>query len=141
MDKIICVPIYKAPVIDTLINWYNTFIGVRGKYFMECPRCGEEITDGTECKKCRKGAVPPKEMEIQYKEFKISELLDIRMTSHISSGEEIKKSEFVPEKGDGSNRAARASKEPYDKKTLLVVTVVISLLAVIAGFYLLRFLF
>lgn len=108
---------------------------------MECPHCGEEITAGNECKKCGKAAESPKEMEIKYKEFKVSELLDIRMTSHIPSRKEMKKTEPAPEKRDGSNRNAYPIREPSAKKPLLVVTAVIAFLAVVAGFYLLRFLF
>jgi hypothetical protein len=108
---------------------------------MECPHCREEIPEGEECPKCREGGVPPQEMEIQYKEFKVSELLDIRMASHAPTRERMKPPEPMPGKVDGSNRAAHASKEPSGKKVLLVVTAVIALLAAAAGIYMLRVLF
>jgi len=108
---------------------------------MECPHCGEKITVGKECQECGKGVLHPKEMEIQYKEFKVSELLDIRMTSHVPSLEGMKKPEPAPEGGNGTTRPAQASKKPSGRRALLVVTAVIVLLAAVAGFYLLRFLF
>lgn len=108
---------------------------------MECPSCGEEIKAGKECQECGKRAVPPKEMEIQYKEFKVSELLDIRMTSHVPSRDGMERLGPVPEKGIGSNRAGQAGKKPSAQKDLLIVIAVIVLFAAVAGFYLLRFLF
>jgi hypothetical protein len=107
---------------------------------MECPRCGEEIKSGKECEKCGKRAVASKKMEVQYKDFKVSELLDIKMTSHVSR-DGIEKPAPVLEKGVGSSRPAQAGKRPSAQKALLIVTAVIAVLAVVAGFYLLRFLF
>lgn len=108
---------------------------------MECPLCGEEITAGKECQKCGKRHLPSKEMEVQYKEFKVSELLDIRMTSPLPSKTQIKKPGHAQGKADGSIRPAHPNKRPSGKKALLVMTAVIAILAVVAGFYLLRFLF
>jgi hypothetical protein len=110
---------------------------------MECPRCGEEMAAGKECQnqKCGKGALPAKEMEVQYKEFKVSELLDIRMTSPPPSGAEGEKPEYAQGKADGSVRPAHPNKGPSARKMPLVLAAFIALLAVVAGFYLLRFLF
>jgi ribosomal protein L32 len=108
---------------------------------MVCPCCGEEIRSGRECEKCGKGAVASKKMEVQYKDFKVSELLDIKMTSHVPSRDGIEKPEPMPEKGVGSNRAAQTGKRPSAQKALLIVTAFIAVFAVVAGFYLLRFLF
>jgi hypothetical protein len=141
MGKTGSVPVYKAPVINTSINWYNSPIGVRGKYFMECPCCGEEITTGNKCKKCGKGNLPSKEMEVQYKEFKVSELLEIRMPSPAPQGEGMKNPEPAPASEDGSIRTGKAEEKPAAKKSHIFMFAIIALLAALAGFCLLKFLF
>lgn len=128
-------------MINTSINWYNTPIGVRGMYFMECPHCGEEITTGNKCKKCGKETLPSKEMEVQYKEFKVSELLDIRMPGSALHGEGMKNSEPPPAGGDGVNRTGKAKEEPAARKSHIFMFAIIALLVVLAGFCLLKFLF
>lgn len=112
-------------------------------YFMECPHCEEEITTGNKCKKCGKETLPSKEMEVQYKEFKVSELLDIRMPSPALHGEGMKNPEPEPEPatGDGANRTGKAKEEPAARKSHIFMFAIIALLVVLAGVCLLKFLF
>jgi len=108
---------------------------------MECPHCGEELRGGNECKKCGKSVFPSKEMEVQYKEFKVSELLDIRMTSPVSPNKGMKNHEPAPWSMDGSNGTCTTEETQTMKRTRFFVFAIIVLLAAMAGFYLLRFLF
>ena len=107
---------------------------------MECPHCGEEIRKGEECKRCAKKVVPSKEMEVQYKEFKVSELLDIRMTSPVSPREGMKNHEPAPGNKDGLNRACQGEKEQKTKQSHILVLAIIAFLAAVVVFYLLKLL-
>ena len=106
---------------------------------MKCPHCGEEIPGGNECKKCGKRILASKEMEVQYKEFKVSELLDIRMPSSGLHIEGTGNPEPAPVNEDGPN--SQAKKEPAAKKTHIFTYSVIAILAAIAAFFLLKYLF
>ncbi len=106
---------------------------------MKCPDCGEEIGTGKACEKCGKDVVPSKGVEVEYKDFKISELLDIKMTGGVSSGKTMKKHGSAQEKEGGSEKAIPAE-EKTSGKELLVLTSVIVILAAMAGAYLLGFL-
>ena len=108
---------------------------------MECPHCGEEISSGNECKKCSRRFVPSEEMEIQYKEFKVSELLDIRMTGTVSRKEGRKGLEPAPGNRDGSGRAGQIERNPAEKKPPIVVFPIIAFIGAVVGFYLLNVLF
>ena len=97
---------------------------------MKCPKCGEETEAGQKCGKCGKDTGAFQEMEVEYKDFKVSELLDIKVTPHASEGESGKKPEPT------------AEKQPAEKKkiSMPLSTFLILVLAAIAGFILLKFL-
>ncbi|HXX80724.1 MAG TPA: hypothetical protein VEI46_04195 [Thermodesulfovibrionales bacterium] len=107
---------------------------------MDCPHCGEEIRGGNKCKKCGKKFLPSKEMEVQYKEFRVSELLDIKMTSSASQQKALKNHDPAPRNVDGSTETCTPEERRPMKRTRLFVFAIIALLAAMAGFYLLRFL-
>jgi ribosomal protein L32 len=107
---------------------------------MECPHCGEEMRRGEECKKCGKEVVPSNEMEVQYKEFKVSELLDIRMTSPVSTKEGMKNHEPAPGNKDGLHTAGQGEKEQKTRQSHILVLAIIAFLAAVAVFYLLKLL-
>jgi hypothetical protein len=79
-------------------------------------------------------------MEVQYKDFKVSELLDIKMTKQTPSGKEMEKPRAVQEKV--LKKTLPEVPQPAAKKIPgIVVTAGIVVLAAIAVFFLLRFLF
>jgi len=94
---------------------------------------------GKTCAKCGKEALPPKGLEVEYKEFKISELLDIKMTGRVSSGTQVKKQATAQEREGGFEKAIPAERKTPGNK-LFAVAAAIVVIAMIAGFYLLRFL-
>ena len=52
---------------------------------MQCPHCGNELSGATLCSKCgRKVSLPKRDIEVEYKEFKVSELLEIRKSQQAS---------------------------------------------------------
>jgi hypothetical protein len=58
---------------------------------MQCPHCGNEVSGAMLCSKCGRKVSPPKrDIEVEYKEFKVSELLEIRKPQQAS-----------PDKGTG----------------------------------------
>ena len=97
---------------------------------MKCPHCCEDIGAGQACGKCGKDAGSFQEMEVQYKDFKLSELLDIKVTKHVPAGEAVGKPEPAQEKNS----------EGKKKISIPYFTVLIIVLAAIAGFWLLRLL-
>ena len=106
---------------------------------MKCPECGAEIGSGRTCEKCGKEVLPPKGLEVEYKEFRISELLDIKMTGRVSSGKPVKRQAAAEERGGGVEKAIPSERKLSGKK-LIAVAAAIVIIATITGFYLLRFL-
>jgi methionyl-tRNA synthetase len=99
---------------------------------MECPHCGEKTRDGKTCESCGKELAPSQGVEVKYKDFKISELLDIKLRKQVPAGQEIPEPETRQMKQKAKSSAGK-------KRSGVVVTVV--LIAVTAAvFFLLRFL-
>jgi hypothetical protein len=97
-----------------------------------CPHCGKETRDVKSCENCGKDLAPSQGVEVLYKDFKVSELLDIKLRKQVPAGQE------TPEPGAGQvKQQAKSSAEK--KRSGLVVTAVIVAVA-IAAFFLLRFL-
>lgn len=58
---------------------------------MKCPRCDTDTTGKRKCSKCGLDASPQEEIEVEYKDFKTLELLEIRRKKQAAHGyEEIK---------------------------------------------------
>jgi hypothetical protein len=106
---------------------------------VKCPHCGEEIREGKACEKRGKESVPSNGMEVQYKEFKVSEMLDIKMPVRATSGKPAHKSETLQEKEAGVKKASSPSeKHSGDKRLVIVIAVVIIIIFVIASLFLLK---
>ena len=105
---------------------------------MKCQECGKEAGAGMACKNCGKEAGPPKAVEVEYKNFKISELLDIKMSRHISSGKSTNKQGPMLAKAVRRERSLPVGHKTPGVRSLLVLTTVIVVLVLIAGFYLLK---
>lgn len=107
---------------------------------MKCPHCGKETKVGKACDNCGRGLAPSQGMEVQYKDFKVSELLDIKVGQQSPSGNMVKK-EGSGHKIDRETKNYPASgMQAAGKKRLgLGMTAVIVILAAIALFFLLKF--
>jgi DNA-directed RNA polymerase subunit RPC12/RpoP len=57
------------------------------KEAMKCSRCGADLKDKDICGKCGKKFDSGPEIEIEYKDFKVSEYLEIRKREHKTSSE------------------------------------------------------
>ena len=107
---------------------------------MKCPHCGKETKVGKACDNCGGGLAPSQGMEVQYKDFKVSELLDIKVGQHSPAGNRVKK-EGSGHKIDRETKNDPASgKQAAGKKRLgLGMTAVIVIIAAIALFFLFKF--
>lgn len=94
---------------------------------MKCPKCDNDVTGETKCSKCGLDvAGSQEEIEVEYKDFKISELLEIRHKKQaVHENKEIKN--ISEQKGGESFRKA-------DKKPVWAVLALILML--IAGLFL-----
>ncbi len=101
----------------------------------KCSRCGEEIAEGRPCKACG--------IEIQYKDFKGSEMLDIKMPAPASkSGSRFgKTATSARKKGNNITRIAPKAKRPaLSKPAFFLLAAVIIILSSVAWYYVLKFL-
>jgi hypothetical protein len=56
---------------------------------MKCPYCGNELNGKELCSGCgRKVKIPKQDIEVEYKEFPVSEFLEIRKRHQTSQGKE-----------------------------------------------------
>jgi hypothetical protein len=104
---------------------------------MQCPHCGNELSGALHCSKCgRKAAHPKRDIEVEYKEFKVSEFLEIRKPQQESKEEETgntgQGSSFSPE-----HPAAVEGKSPGTgaKRFRIALLLVLILGGIITGAY------
>jgi hypothetical protein len=55
---------------------------------MKCPHCGKETAEGNFCSNCGKTLAADQRMEVTYRDFKVSELLDIKMPGQTATSQE-----------------------------------------------------
>lgn len=110
---------------------------------MKCPRCDADISTQKKCSKC--GFIVDDnqdELEVEYKEFKTSELLEIRRKKHITPpGAETKI--FMEQHGeDGIKRERPEDSSLEAKKNSFPILAVIALIlaVIIGGLFLVRLL-
>ncbi|MBE0425413.1 MAG: TFIIB-type zinc ribbon-containing protein [Nitrospirae bacterium] len=117
---------------------------------MKCPDCGKELNKNYECKNCGKKIEPHQpDIEVEYKEFKLSEFLEIRRKKNKSHPEDYSTSTIknihIPKTAiDGATPTVRQDKAwtAIKKKSVIVFLAVLAGFAAIAGaFLLIRFLF
>lgn len=106
-----------------------------------CPHCGEETPAGDVCQKCAKEIKFAQGMEVHYKDFKGSEMLDIKMPSSARQGDEGRALRPAQKKEESVQHAPRSEKKLPGKKTVFFfwATIVIFLSA-LAWYYLLSLL-
>jgi hypothetical protein len=105
---------------------------------MKCPHCGEETQGGKSCEKCGKDLATRREVEVEYKDFKLSELLDIKMPGRTPSENEAGKPQA--DKGESGDTRRREKQRAKKGGSHLALVAALVLLAAACGFYLLKFL-
>lgn len=100
---------------------------------MKCPQCGEETSPGKACGRC--GSVLPhrKDVEVEYREFKVSEVLDIKMVKN--GGETSSGEEALPKEGTDVVSGTEA-KRAENKSRFFIIAAIVIALAIIGGLYL-----
>lgn len=97
---------------------------------MNCPRCGADIAGQKVCEKCgMPGDADRKDIEVKYKDFKTSELLEIRHKKH--SAPPLEETKTVGARTDISQQS--------EKRPFPILAVVLIILALISGaFFIVR---
>ncbi len=94
---------------------------------MKCTACGADMKGLTVCEACgKKTESPPRKVEVEYKDFKISELLEIR--PKYGSSKEVAKPAY-----DDLREENILSAEPAFKKTFPRIIPIIIISALAAG--------
>lgn len=104
-----------------------------------CPHCGKETPAENVCRNCGKESDFSQGMEVHYKDFKGSEMLDIKMASH--ARREDKKQELKPaeKRKKTANTSLRSENKRAGKKGVFFIwATVVIILSALAWYYLLR---
>ena len=115
---------------------------------MKCPNCGAAIDEKNTCSRCGKRIDSQQHLEVEYKEFTLSEFLEIRK-KHDAMGNDPAHSSEVTEAMSSQQRRTLINKEAGvtvqqtgSKKLFLTVTLILLIAAFITGvFFLVKFLF
>jgi methionyl-tRNA synthetase len=104
----------------------------------KCPVCGQESSAGEICNNCsKKMNKPADDLEIEYKEFTLSEFLEIRKKQEQSGA----RSSLSDQKGEGFLRKQSTYDKTEKKRKYIILIAVIGFTAVIiGGFFLLKLL-
>ena len=106
-----------------------------------CPHCGKETSAGDLCRSCGKEIESAPGVKVQYKDFKGSELLDIKMTSLSRQGDEKQALRPAEKNKETAGNASLSEKKRTDNKTVFFFwATVIIFLSALAWYYLLNFL-
>jgi len=108
---------------------------------MKCPDCDNKLDEKYICSKCgKKITVPEPGIEVEYKEFKVSEFLEIRRKQQTS---------LDSEEGKAENKDIQKQRKyhwirgiaPTNKKLVIVSIAVLLIMTIIIGvYYVLQFL-
>jgi|WetSurSiteA1Bulk_404760.scaffolds.fasta_scaffold15701_1 ribosomal protein L32 len=108
----------------------------------KCPFCGKEGISHTTCSKCGKNISPlPEEIEVEYKEFTLSEFLEIRKKQEQSAGtgHDGTGCSFHERKSDSSLQKEKSEGViTKNRKYLLIMAFVGFIAGIIGGFFLLQ---
>ena len=104
---------------------------------MKCPHCGKETKGERVCGQCGKGLLSPGGMEVRYKDFKVTELLDIKMPGQVPPQKEDGKTD---EGRDAMKELPAGEKPVGGRGSRFALAAVLIFLAAAAGFFLLKLL-
>lgn len=100
-----------------------------------CPHCGKETSSVDICRHCGKEIEFGQNMEVLYRDFKGSEMLDIKMAPSARQEHETPDRQ----KTESVNNASRPGNKRAGKKTVFFFwAAVVIILSAIAWYYLLR---
>lgn len=109
---------------------------------MKCPFCGQETSTGEICNHCgKKMNKPSDDVEIEYKEFTLSEFLEIRKKQGQPGERGFRRrgSSLPDQRGASSPRKQNADEKTGKNRKYLILIAVIGVTAVIiGGFFLLK---
>ena len=109
---------------------------------MKCPRCDAHISGQMKCSKCGLNVADfQKEIEVEYKDFKTSEFLEIRQKKHaaplIEKAGEVKE---YPQNKAFKNKQAETFHQS-GKRSFRILAIALLILALITGtFIIIRYL-
>ncbi len=112
------------------------------RYIMKCPKCDTDTTGKRKCSKCGLDvAGSQEEIEVEYKDFKTSELLEIRHKKRAVHEHKEINTVREHEEGEAIERASgRGGFSNADKKPFPFLAVLVLLLMLIAGgFFMVRY--
>jgi hypothetical protein len=102
-----------------------------------CPYCAKETPAGAICRHCGKEISFAQGIEVHYKDFKGSEMLDIKMATHAPQNDQ----KPVQKRTEISKNAPRLEKKLAGKKVVFFLSAgVVVILSALAWYYLLKFL-
>jgi hypothetical protein len=114
---------------------------------MQCPHCGNELSGEMPCSKCGRKVSPKGDIEVEYKEFKVSEFLEIRKSQQESRAEGTSEPGTEQKGGPFSLQSpANSTEKPTQgrrtKRLLITFLLILIFFGLVAGaYYFLRFLF
>ena len=111
---------------------------------MKCPRCNADMSTQKKCSKCGYNVAGNQdELEVEFKDFKTSELLEIRHKKQTMSPDAETKAIMNQSGEDAIKSEIPVNPSPETKKRPLhVLTIVVLILALITGgIFLVRLLF
>lgn len=102
-----------------------------------CPHCGKETPEAAACRNCGKNIESLQGLEVQYKDFKGTEMLDIKMASHGRHDTKKPAEKIELPSGNGP----RSEKGKTGKKAVIFsLAAGVIILSALAWYYLLKLL-
>lgn len=117
---------------------------------MKCPKCGNELNAKGVCVKCiEKPEKTEEDIEVEYKEFKVSEFLEIRKKQHVPGSEVISKpARIKPQrvtresiKSSPLSRGRITNQDKNKKLFVFLIAVLLGIAAITGAVYILRIIF
>ena len=109
---------------------------------MKCPRCDSDISDKKICSECGFDVEGfRKNLEVEYKDFKTSELLEIRHKKQTAYGSEEKSDAgtYAEKQAPGGETSSEAPGKGEKKPFPVLSAIALILLLIAGGFFLFRY--
>jgi methionyl-tRNA synthetase len=110
---------------------------MKERIMITCPHCGKETPEGDVCRNCGKDIELAQGMEVHYKDFRGSEMLDIKMSSLTRQKD---KKPARKETEALNKRPLPENKHAGTKAVFFFWATVVIILSAFAWYYLLKFL-
>jgi hypothetical protein len=111
---------------------------------MNCPYCGNELSGKDVCARCgKKTEMPKPKVEVEYKEFKVSEFLEIRQKQEVLQAEKESSGSTETDfrvKREDVTKETRPDVKREKRNVFLIAAIILVIITAMAGtWYLLRF--